>query len=96
MYARGRIGWVKNSVLDGSSLLEAYFIDVGQGDGVLVRSPDGRHLLIDGGYPRSRQPTGKNAADFVDWKFFKDYGALDIDLDMMIASHCDLDHYGGL
>ncbi len=94
--ARGKVGWVKASVLDGASLLELYFIDVGQGDGVLVRSPDGRHMLVDGGYPRVRQPTGKNAADFVDWKFFHDYGALEISLDEMVASHNDLDHYGGL
>lgn len=94
--ARGRIGWVKNQVVDGASLLEVYFIDVGQGDGVLIRTPDHRHLLLDGGYPRVRQPTGKNAADFVDWKFFKDYAGLDIVLDALMASHCDLDHYGGL
>ena len=94
--ARGWTGWVKKSVLDGDSLLELYFIDVGQGDGVLIRTPEGQHLLIDGGYTRSKQPTNKSAADFVDWKFFKDYGGIDINLDAMIASHCDADHYGGL
>jgi hypothetical protein len=78
------------------ALLEFYFIDVGQGDGVLVKTPDGRHVLIDGGYSRSKQPTGKSAADFVDWKFFKDYGLARIRLDAIIASHCDADHYGGL
>jgi len=94
--ARGWTGWVKNSVLDGESLLELYFIDVGQGDGVLIRTPDDKHLLIDGGYTRVKQPTNKSAADFVDWKFFDDYGATDIHLDVMMASHCDADHYGGL
>jgi hypothetical protein len=62
----------------------------------LIRLPDGRHLLIDGGYTRAKQPTGKSAADFVDWKFFKDYGLARIRLDAIIASHCDADHYGGL
>jgi len=94
--ARGWTGWVKSSVLGGDSLLELYFIDVGQGDGILIRTPDGRHLLIDGGYTRAKQPTKKSAADFVDWKFFDDYGDTDIHLDAMIASHCDADHYGGL
>ena len=94
--ARGRSGFVSNAALGGSSLLEIYFIDVGQGDGILIRTPDHRHLMIDGGYSRSKQPTGKNAADFVDWKFFKDYGLPRIQLDAMIASHCDADHYGGL
>lgn len=93
---RGRTGYVKNSDLGGSSLLEVYFIDVGQGDGVLVRTPNDKHILVDGGYNRDKQPTGKNAADFVDWKFAKDYRKDKVKIDAMIASHCDADHYGGL
>lgn len=89
-------GFVERSRLGGRSLLEFYFIDVGQGDGVLVRTPDHRHVLIDGGLPRKRQMTGKNAADFVDWKFTRDYRRRSIALDAVIASHNDVDHYGGL
>lgn len=94
--ARGRVGYIDREHLGGESLLEIYFIDVGQGDGVLIRTPDDRHLLIDGGWPRSGQPSGKNAADFVDWKFVRDYGEDNIELDAMICSHNDQDHYGGL
>lgn len=96
--ARGRknYGWVEKSALGGQALLELYFIDVGQGDGILIKTPNGRHLMIDGGYRRKSQDTGKSAADFVDWKFFHDYGEDRIVLDAMIASHCDADHYGGL
>jgi len=94
--ARGRSGWVDTADLDGRSLLEVYFIDVGQGDGVLVRTPDGRHVMIDGGFKRRSQPTVRNAADFVDWKFAKDYRRPRIEIDAMIASHNDADHYGGL
>jgi len=94
--ARGRDGFVAKKDLGGKSLLEFYFIDVGQGDGVLIRTPDHRHVLIDGGFGRSMQQTGKNAADFVDWKFTRDYGSKTIALDAMIASHNDADHYGGL
>ncbi|MCP3981407.1 MAG: hypothetical protein GY716_19075 [bacterium] len=94
--ARGRKGWVKKGDLGGESLLEFYFIDVGQGDGVLIKTPGFKHVLIDGGFPRSMQETGKNAADFVDWKFVKDYGKKSINLDVMMASHNDADHYGGL
>ena len=92
----GITGWVLASALGGESLLEFYFIDVGQGDGVLIKTPTFRHVMIDGGYPRSRQDTGKNAADFVDWKFVKDYGMEKVELDTMLVSHCDADHYGGL
>ncbi|MEZ5897884.1 MAG: MBL fold metallo-hydrolase [Hyphomicrobiaceae bacterium] len=94
--ARGKTGWIAESALGGESLLEVYFIDVGQGDGVLIKTPEFRHIMIDGGNPRERQNTGKNAADFVDWKFVKDYGRKAIELDAIIASHNDLDHYGGL
>lgn len=94
--ARGATGLVDTEDLGGTPLLEMYFIDVGQGDGVFIRTPDGKSILIDGGFMRSRQPTKKNAADFIDWKFFKDYLQEEIELDVMIASHCDADHYGGL
>lgn len=94
--ARGKTGYVKTASLGDQSLLELYFIDVGQGDGILIRTPDGRHIMIDGGYKRASQPSGKNAADFVDWKFVKDYGKKTVHLDAMIASHNDADHYGGL
>lgn len=92
----GREGYVSKSALGGESLLEFYFIDVGQGDGILIKTPSFRHIMLDGGYPRANQDTGKNAADFVDWKFAKDYGMSRIELDAMLISHCDADHYGGL
>jgi beta-lactamase superfamily II metal-dependent hydrolase len=94
--ARGRVGFVKNTHLSNEPLLELYFIDVGQGDGILIKTPDEKHIMIDGGYKRASQQSGKNAADFVDWKFKKDYGMNSIELDAMIASHNDADHYGGL
>jgi beta-lactamase superfamily II metal-dependent hydrolase len=94
--ARGKTGFVDNAALGDTPLLEVYFIDVGQGDGVLIRTPDGRHVMIDGGYKRAMQPSGKNAADFVDWKFAKDYALDTIHLDAILTSHNDADHYGGL
>ncbi len=94
--ARGKTGWIDKAALGGISLLEFYFIDVGQGDGVLIKTADFKHILLDAGYPRSAQPTGKSGADFVDWKFFKDYDTDTIRLDAMISSHIDWDHHGGL
>src|SRR5262245_7390399 len=81
--ARGRALelWIDNDSLGGQSLFDVYFIDVGQGDGVLIKTPDFRHIMIDGGYDRIRQDVGKNAADFVDWKFHEDYAQDQITLD---------------
>ena len=104
VFARGTVGWIADDALGGEPLLEIYVIDVGQGDGLLVVTPEGHHLVIDGGDLRSRQQTGKSAADFVDWKFFKDYRFFDerntdttlMHIDALIVSHADRDHYGGL
>lgn len=94
--ARGKTGYVNKEHLGNNALLEYYFIDVGQGDGVLIVTPDRKHILIDGGYMRQKQITKRNAADFVDWKFDRDYGMPKIVLDVMMSSHNDEDHYGGL
>ena len=102
---RGAEFWVNKRHLGGEPLLEVYIIDVGQGDGILVVTPEGHNLMVDGGNIRMNQNSGKNAADFVDWKFFKDYLSraehndpqkTQIQLDAIIASHNDIDHFGGL
>lgn len=103
--ARGVEFWVNNRHFGGEPLLEVYVIDVGQGDGLLIVTPEGHNIMVDGGNTRTLQNGGKNAADFVDWKFFKDYvsstdrndpGKTKIQLDAMIATHNDIDHFGGL
>jgi len=102
---RGKEYWLHKRHLGGNPLLEVYIIDVGQGDGLLVVTPDGHHIMVDGGNTRSFQNGGKNAADFVDWKFAKDYCSFadrnnpaktKIELDAMVATHNDIDHFGGL
>lgn len=90
------VGYVEEKYLGKDPILELYFIDVGQGDGILIVTPERKHILIDGGYARKNQPHGRSAADFVDWKFFTDYKKTEIVLDAMISSHNDADHYGGL
>lgn len=97
--------WVVLDDLGGEPLLELYVIDVGQGDGLLLVTPEGHHIMVDGGNIRRNQTSGKNATDFVDWKFSRDYLSFPdrfdpdnrvIQLDAVIASHCDQDHFGGL
>ncbi|MXV18246.1 MBL fold metallo-hydrolase [Deinococcus xianganensis] len=59
------------------------FLDVGQGDAILIQSPEGKTALIDGGRSSDRM---------------RDYiRDLNLDkLDLMIASHADADHIAGL
>jgi competence protein ComEC len=61
------------------------FINVGQGDAALLQDGSGFDVLIDGGVA-AEGPT-------VD-QFLRDHGATD--LDVMLASHADADHIGGL
>jgi competence protein ComEC len=58
------------------------FIDVGQGDSILIAAPDGRTALIDGG------GAGSGALPYL-----QNHGIKSIDI--MIATHPDEDHIGG-
>jgi len=65
--------------------LTVHFLDVGQGDAALIRTAEGKTVLIDGGPPEA----GKELARRVD-------ALTSGPLDLMILSHPHLDHYGGL
>ncbi|MEL7498259.1 MAG: hypothetical protein AAFN77_11655 [Planctomycetota bacterium] len=98
---RGSIGWVRKNALRKATssfkgLLEFYIIDVGQGDGVLVHTPDDKWHLIDAGVPNEKQMTKKGAANFLRWKFYEDLRMGKIELENLIMSHPDMDHYGGM
>lgn len=61
------------------------FLDVGQGDAIFIESPTGNQVLIDGG------PAGRLAAPLA--KVMPWY---DRSIDLVIATHPDADHIGGL
>ncbi len=61
------------------------FIDVGQGDSILIQDGMGFDALIDGGIVSQGVTVDQ---------FLKDHGAMD--LEIMLASHADADHIGGL
>jgi len=66
--------------------LEIHFFDVGQGDASLIMLPGGVEILIDGGPPNGRAIRGLDEA----------LRSTDRYLDLVILSHPDLDHFGGL
>lgn len=61
------------------------FLDVGQGDAILIETPDGFEMLIDG---------GPNAA--VLRELSKERSFFDREIDVVVTTHPDLDHIGGL
>lgn len=69
----------------GEKLLQVSFLDVGQGDATFIESPTGTQVLIDGG-------NGTSVLRSLD--AVMDFG--DRDIDMVIATHPDMDHIGGL
>jgi competence protein ComEC len=68
-----------------SPYLHVYFLDVGQGDAAFIETPEGLQILIDGGRD------GKALAELQSIM-----GPFDRTIDMVVATHPDLDHIGGL
>jgi competence protein ComEC len=74
-----KIYWLQQRMLTVS------FLDVGQGDAILITSPTGRHVLIDGGPDRTvLSALGSSLPLF------------DRTIDVVIGTHPDGDHVGGL
>lgn len=65
--------------------LEVHFINVGQGDAILIKAPNGKNMLVDGG-PSS---SGKQLVSYLKGQKIKK-------LDYVVATHPDADHIGGL
>lgn len=80
------VGLVSLRPIGGPGQLEVAVLDVGQGDAILVTTPRGERVLVDGG------PSGIELA--------RELGALlphwERTVDRVILTHPDADHYGGL
>ena len=68
-----------------SPYLEVTFLDVGQGDAILIETPDGVQALIDGG------PDGTVLRELV-----RELRWGDRTIDLVVGTHPDKDHIGGL
>jgi competence protein ComEC len=78
------------SRLTACQCLTVHFLDVGQGDAALLRTPAGRWLLVDGG---PRTPQG-DAGRRVIVPFLRRQGATR--LAAIVVTHAHLDHFGGV
>jgi len=77
-----------------SAELSVTFVDVGQGDCIFIRTPNGRTLLIDGGGTPSWKESNYDPGESVVVPFLKADGVNK--LDCIVATHADGDHIGGL
>lgn len=69
----------------GSEYLQVSFLDVGQGDSILIETPDGVQVLVDGG------PDGTVLRELS-----SAMGFFDKTIDVVIGTHPHADHVGGL
>ena len=64
--------------------LKVHFLDVGQGDSILVQFPDGENMLVDAGPPEN----GQYVVSYLEKQGIKK-------IDYLVATHPHLDHIGG-
>ena len=77
--------WAAVYERQSGDLLKVYFLNVGQGDAIFIDSPSHGQVLIDG---------GKNRQVLAEIDKILPFG--DKTIDVVIATHPDLDHIGGL
>jgi len=70
---------------ESNDYFAVHFLDVGQGDAVLIQTPDGHEMLIDGG---SHRGILREIATQQSWN--------DRQIELIVATHEDEDHVGGL
>ncbi len=81
----GIVVYAVPQTLPASNALEVTFLDVGQGDAILIEAPNDVDVLIDGG--RTKKILDLLSAELP-------FG--DDTIDVVIATHPDADHIGGL
>lgn len=65
--------------------LRVSFLDVGQGDAILVQTPSGKSMLVDGG-----------GTNIILTRLAHEMSYFNHDIDVMVATHPDADHVTGL
>lgn len=86
----GKDGWISKAHVSDDMGLKLFFIDVGQGDGVLMEFGD-KKILIDAG-PNSNV---KNYLSGWQYTYLLNAGKK-VHFDYVFISHFDFDHYAGL
>lgn len=75
------------TLVPGQGVLKVAFLDVGQGDSILIQAPNGKIMLIDGGRTT-------DLAQRLILPQIKAWGANQVDV--LVVTHPDADHISGL
>jgi beta-lactamase superfamily II metal-dependent hydrolase len=92
---RGRPGSLPKSSIDTKAKLECYFLDVGQGDATLIVTPGRKKILVDGGKGVAAGRIGEAEQTLI-WKYELDEPNTSVTIDLVVLTHADEDHIGGL
>ena len=88
VHCRNYDGYIKKEEIQFERPLEVNFIDVGQGDGCHIVTPDDEHFLIDAG-------VSDNMFRFLKWRFNLKKSSTPPPPFTVVISHPDSDHYYG-
>ena len=88
VHCRNADGWIKKKEMQEERPVEINFIDVGQGDGCHIVTPDDKHYLIDAG-------KGDNMYRFLKWRFNLRSPKNKAPGFTVVITHSDEDHYKG-
>ena len=76
--------WIRPVEIE-NNIMSVSFLDVGQGDSIFIEAPNGKQMLIDG---------GRNSMAVNELSKYLSFS--DKEIDVVIATHPDSDHIGGL
>jgi beta-lactamase superfamily II metal-dependent hydrolase len=109
--SRNKNGWLKKDWITDKRMLEINFVDIGQGDGCHIVTPEDEIMLIDAGEGLGLSGDGgDNMFRFLNWRYnLRNRKVIGVDgvtensenvkppkdIDYAIISHPDLDHYYG-
>lgn len=84
-------GWIHERAVRPEPCLKGFFVDVNQGDGVLLEGPEETRVIVDGG-PNS------NFQNYLNQHQYKHLLENDeqVHIDAVVVSHFDFDHFNGL
>ncbi|MCA9080513.1 MAG: hypothetical protein KDA58_08135 [Planctomycetaceae bacterium] len=77
--------WIREHELQDNRCLEIVFVDIGQGDGCFISTPEGKSIVIDAGEE-------DNMCHYLNWRFGT---SKKTKFEAAIISHPDSDHYKG-
>ncbi len=87
--SRNTEGWMNTKDLQPERVLEVNFVDIGQGDGCHIVTPDDQQILVDAGKT-------DNMIRYLFWRFYLYNKENPLPFPFkVIVTHADDDHYGG-